>query len=577
MMNSHTMAQAALAVYGRKGSMQRLGIAILRRFLKDDRGQTAAVLAVVIFALVALSAAGVETGHVYYAYRLLQASTNAAALAAAQGMPDIGTSGSTTVGTAWGNLITYSSQSGEKNATNILQSDSITADFYCASSITGSPFNVGCQTPPSGEGSCTSGSTCNAVKATQTAKVSLWFGGFVGVRTMNLAAQATAAMRGGLHLPYNIAMIIDTTNSMTSGAPSADGCGTNASQVQCAVTGALDMLESMYPCVGGASTTCTSTSDYADAVSLFVFPPVAAGSATDDTNCPTKNPPTVPYAFPVVTPGSSQNLILPTSTTQYPNNAGTYQIVSWNQTYKSTNGSSTLLATDPLAVAVGAGGGTCQGLKAPGGQGTYYAQVIYAAQAALVAQQTAEAAKGYATSNVLIILSDGDATASNSSANTSAGGNNGNGNQIVALSGTLNGTCTSSKCTNSNATTTTYPSALGECGQAVQAAQAATEAGTKVYTVAMGSETSGSCLTDAQYTISSGSTYGAIGYPSGPYSGQACNAIEAMATNVNTFFSDNTGGCPASTPNTSYTTIGSIFQAVGTNLSTARLIPNGTT
>jgi len=538
---------------------------ILRRLLKGDRGQTAAVLAVVMFALLALSAAGVETGHVYYAFRLLQASTNSAALAAAQGMPDIGTSGSTTAGTAWGNLVIYSSQTGEKNATRMLQSDAITAKFYCATSITGAPFNIGCQTPPSGEGSCTTGSTCNAVTATQTAKVNLWFGGVVGIRTMNLVAQATAAMRGGLHLPYNIAMIVDTTNSMTSTAPSADGCGTNATQIQCAISGALDMLESMYPCVGSASTSCSSTSNYADAVSLFVFPAVAAGSTSKDTTCPSSNPPTVPYAFPNVTPGSSQNLILPTTGTD----AGTYQIVSWNQTYKSTNGSSTLQSSDPLAVAVGAGGGSCQGLQAPGGQGTYYAQVIYAAQAALIAQQTAESKKGYETSNVLIILSDGDATASNSSANSSAGGNNSSGNQIVALSGTLNGTGSS--------TTTTYPSALGECGQAVQAAQAATQAGTKVYTVAMGAETTGSCLTDVKYTISSGSTYGAIAYPSGPYSGQACNAIEAMASNVNTYFSDDTGGCPASTPNTSYTTIGSIFQAVGTNLSTARLIPTGTT
>jgi len=537
----------------------------LRRLLKGDRGQTAAVLAVVMFALLALSAAGVETGHVYYAFRLLQASTNSAALAAAQGMPDIGTSGSTTAGTAWGNLVIYSSQTGEKNATRMLQSDAITAKFYCATSITGAPFNIGCQTPPSGEGSCTTGSTCNAVTATQTAKVNLWFGGVVGIRTMNLVAQATAAMRGGLHLPYNIAMIVDTTNSMTSTAPSADGCGTNATQIQCAISGALDMLESMYPCVGSASTSCSSTSNYADAVSLFVFPAVAAGSTSKDTTCPSSNPPTVPYAFPNVTPGSSQNLILPTTGTD----AGTYQIVSWNQTYKSTNGSSTLQSSDPLAVAVGAGGGSCQGLQAPGGQGTYYAQVIYAAQAALIAQQTAESKKGYETSNVLIILSDGDATASNSSANSSAGGNNSSGNQIVALSGTLNGTGSS--------TTTTYPSALGECGQAVQAAQAATQAGTKVYTVAMGAETTGSCLTDVKYTISSGSTYGAIAYPSGPYSGQACNAIEAMASNVNTYFSDDTGGCPASTPNTSYTTIGSIFQAVGTNLSTARLIPTGTT
>jgi hypothetical protein len=95
-----------------------------------------------------------------------------------------------------------------------------------------------------------------------------------------------------------------------------------------------------------------------------------------------------------------------------------------------------------------------------------------------------------------------------------------------------------------------------------------------VYTVAMGSETSGGCLTDAHYTISSGSTYGAEGYPSGTYSGQPCNAIAAMATNANTFYSDNTGGC-AATNNSVFTTMAQIFQAIGNGLTAARLIPNG--
>jgi len=96
-----------------------------------------------------------------------------------------------------------------------------------------------------------------------------------------------------------------------------------------------------------------------------------------------------------------------------------------------------------------------------------------------------------------------------------------------------------------------------------------------VYTVAMGSETSGGCKTDAHYTITSGSTYGAVAWPSGTYSGQPCNAIGAMASNVNTFFSDNTGGCPASGGNVNYTTIAGIFQAIGNNLTSARLIPAG--
>ncbi len=57
---------------------------------------------------------------------------------------------------------------------------------------------------------------------------------------------------------------------------------------------------------------------------------------------------------------------------------------------------------------IAAGGAGCTGITAPGGEGTYYAQVIYAAQAALVAQQTANPG----SQNAMIILSDGNATAS---------------------------------------------------------------------------------------------------------------------------------------------------------------------
>jgi len=575
-------------------------IPVLRKFVKDDGGQTAAVLVVVIFALMALSASGLEAGHVYYAYRLLQASTNAAALAAAQAMPDIGSSGSTSQFTSWGNLTRYSSQTGQLNATSLLQSDSITGNFYCATAITSAPFNVACEQPPTGAGSCTTGTTCNAVKVTQTAQVALWFGGFVGFRTMNLVATATAASRGGAHLPYNIALIIDTTGSMTSNAPSSDGCsGSHPTQIQCAIYGAEQMLQEMYPCVGGSGTTCSASSNYADAVALFAFPAVEITSAksytVNDTQCPSSNPPTVPYGFEDLNTGdAAYSLSLPgltsPSNTYGSADAGTYEIVPFDQTYKTTNGATTLNTNDTLGLPIAVGAGTCNGLQAPGGQSTYYAQVIYQAQAALRAQQNLEAGNGYATENVMIILSDGDATACSVQANTAAGGigcggggaksnivawNNPNNTACSTTNVCLNGTCpTSTTCaSNPGNLSTSYPSALGMCGQAVQAAQFATSQGTIVYTVAMGAETSGSCTSDSKYSISSGSTYGAVSYTVG---GQACRAIEAMASNLNTFFSDNTAGCPASTPNTAYTTIGQIFQAVGEGLTTSRLIPPGT-
>jgi hypothetical protein len=282
--------------------------------------------------------------------------------------------------------------------------------------------------------------------------------------------------------------------------------------------------------------------------------------------------------------------------------AGAYEIIPFNEVYK-TNDSSALAVASALAEAVGASGSGCAGLSAPGGQGTYYAQVIYAAQAQLVSQQTANPG----SKNVMIILSDGDATSCNTQANSAAGGNSScnNGSQIIAQNCpavTSTGACTSATATTgiilcptggctgkplngtgtktSNSTgyqSPTYPSALGECGQAVQAAQLATAAGTVVYTIGFGSETSG-CSTDGTYTTTAGSTDGAEAWPSGPYSGTPCNAIAAMASNVNTFYSDNSGGCPSLSPaNANFTSLAQIFQAIVDGLSTPRMIPNGTT
>ena len=97
-------------------------------------------------------------------------------------------------------------------------------------------------------------------------------------------------------------------------------------------------------------------------------------------------------------------------------------------------------------------GSGCNGLSAPGGQGTYYAQVIYTAQAALAMQQ----ASNPTSKNIMIILSDGDATACALNANTSAGGCN-SAAQIVAEN---NPTCagkTGGSCLNGTGTSATNP------------------------------------------------------------------------------------------------------------------------
>jgi Flp pilus assembly protein TadG len=571
--------------------MNRYIAQFLRRFLSEQLGQSAVVVAVVITAITAVAATSVEVGHVYYAYQQLVESTNQAALAGAQAMSTALTS--TASSGAYTLAVTsavkqYSSVAGQLNATSYLQSDAIaTQTMFCSTAMSASPFNVECQLPPGGSAGY------NAIKVVQTATVPLWFGGLVGMRSMNLAATSTAAMKGAANTPYNLAVIMDTTASMADTIHGDKNC--TSSQISCAVAGLEAMLNQMDPCQ--LNTTCTSATPYVDNVALFVFPAIAANATANyHSDYCGSGASTVPYNFLDVTPGwvdpatNKQDGLNMEGLTSSPNtHAGAYGIIPFNTAYK-TSDSAGLSLSSALAQAVAVSGTGCDGLSAPGGQQTYYAQVIYTAQEALAVQQ----ASNPTSKNIMIILSDGDATACATSANTAAGGCN-SAAQIVADN---NPTCalpvkTGGNCLNGTGTSTTnpvttvngvsygynsptYPSALGECGQAVQAAQQATAAGTVVYTIAFGSELSG-CTSDETYTTTSGSTDGAEAWPGGTYAKTPCNAIASMASNKNTFYSDYSGGCPAlTTANEDFTSLVDIFDAITTGLTSPRLIPNGT-
>ena len=486
--------------------------------------------------MMALAAASIETGHVYYAYEKLVASTNASVLAGAEAMP------STTLATT--NVTTYSAQSNGMNATPMLQNAAAKPTFLCLSTVSNS-LNVPCQTSTGGSGGY------NAMSVTQTATIPLWFGGLVGMKQMNVSYTAKAAMAGGQNEPWNIAVIVDTTSSMNT-SDGGDQC--SGSRINCALLGVQALLNDLYPC--GLGQDCTTSTTYVDSVSLFVFPAVTGATASKDTSCPTSNPTIVAYTFP----DPPSNTTLPT--------ADTYEVTNFANNYKTTDSATTLNQAAPIVIAAGdSGKSNCAGIQAPGGEATYYAQVLYAAQAALLKQQAANPG----SQNAIILLTDGDATACASNANTSAGACNSK-SELVASEGTLNGTGTKT----SNPTgylSYTYPSALGECGQAVLAAQAAANAGTTVYTIGYGSPTSGGCLSDKTYSQSVSTNGG-----SWSHGGQPCQALAAMASTATNFYSDDGEGCEATAPtNQNLTKLTAIFRAIVDNMSSPRLIPNGTT
>jgi Flp pilus assembly protein TadG len=489
---------------------------MMRKFLRDQRGQSVIVVALTITAVTALAATSVEVGHVYYAYRQLVSSTNAAALAGAQAMPN-------TV-TATTNVTAYSAQTGQKNATPVLQGAVATPTFHCYSSVATS-MNTPCETSTGAAGGY------NALSVTQTASVNLWFGGLIGMPKMNLAATATAAMRGGSNIPWNIAIILDTTNSMSHPDSGTQCSGT---QISCALKGVQALLGDLDPC--GLGATCGSNTSPVDSVALYVFPPVLTTTAGKDyCSGGSGNPTHEYYMVPTLNP------------------LWTYQIIPFSADYRTSDAASALSSSSNIVKAAGGVSG-CSGIQAPGGAGTYYAQVINTAQADLVTQQ--KAIPG--SQNAMIILSDGDATATYSG---------GSGSDLQSsLAGLLNGIL------GTNPNSYTYPSAVGECGQAVVAAKAAATAGTAVYTIGYGSPTSG-CSSDATNSASVTTKGGSWGPGDSP-----CQALAAMASAQLNFYSDDGNGCLATaTANQSITSLTAIFHAITAGLTEPRLIPNGTT
>jgi hypothetical protein len=210
-----------------------------------------------------------------------------------------------------------------------------------------------------------------------------------------------------------------------------------------------------------------------------------------------------------------------------------------------------------------------------GNENTYYAGAIYAAQSSLVAEQALNPKAG----NVMILLSDGNATAQQT-----ANGVFNPGSNDMAVS-TSEGPESTTVATSGGS----YPSWVGQCGQAVDAAKAASTAGTIVYTIAYGSPTT----SDSQdcYSDQKGGNHQGI---------TPCQTLQDMSTNYTNgdtthFYSDynftggsgssgkggkgssgSNSGCVASGANSGTTAISDIYALIAAQLSGARLIPNGT-
>ena len=535
-----------------------------RRFLHfwhDDRAQALPIIALMMTMLLSMTALAVDGGRAIYSSRELQATSDAAALAAAHAIATATSAAQITGPT--GVAATYSAASGGYNQRSTLPSVTVTSTLKCLTTLQ----NQGT--------ACVGDLPYNAVQVTEASVLPMYFAGILGHRTLTISTTSTASKNGGSPRPSNIAVILDTTLSMNV---TDSNCGTTA--MQCALNGFQLLMQSLSPC-SSYQTTCPSNGNSPfDEVSLFTFDNVSVGTAGLFTNCtgpmpgpsygsnyyniaPYGNfdlqtsPPATPYAqlptglaYSFPTPGAAYS---PTGSTN-----PTYQVTGFLVDYKTSDAATSLNPNSALVKA--AGGVSGCGSMAPSNfeadYGTYYAGVLYAAQSALAAQKQLNGAD-----SVLIILSDGDSNAlqsGNTVVNQAYGGAPPNSTNMSAPAPTGSGSYMTATSNGS------YPSWVGECGQAVDAATYATSNGTLVFSVAYGSQPSG-CSTDANAGSHPNIT--------------PCNTMASMASAPQYFFSDNQKNgqvttCTASQP---YTSLNSIFKAIAADLSQSRLIPNNMT
>jgi Flp pilus assembly protein TadG len=511
----------------------------LRRAFRDESGQiiTWASMAMMT-ALLCMAGLAIDVANAYAIRNQLQAAANAAALAGAMALPNT---------TATTQATTYSASTGNKNLYNGQANVKTTASLLCLTTLK----NLG--------GGCNAPANANAVQVQQTAAVPTYFLKLFGLSALNVTAVGTAAAKGAVSTPHNVAIIVDTTLSMDSADTSCGGI----TQMACALQGVQKLLNGLAPCGPLGTSPCGTSTTGFDKVALFTFPNITVGTASIDYSCTTAIPASqgsgssrTTYAYnssfgyysmqPQTVWGgvpTASGYTYPTvgATTYAPSGSTTptYQVTPFLSDYQSSYAPpNSPLNTASIIVKAAGGLSGCGGMAPPnydGNYGTYYAGVIYAAQAALTYQKSLNTS----SQNVLILISDGDSTAPSPSQSP-------NSSYPAMPSPAGNGG--------------TYPSYSKECGQAVTAAQYASAQGTIVYSVAYGSEATG-CSSD-----------------SGTWT--PCSTMAAIAQPTNNYFSDvavggSDPGCTSSWRAVS--TLNQIFVEIASDLTTARLIPNSTT
>ncbi len=545
--------------------MKKLLKSFALKALNDQRGQVLPWVALATVGLLGMGGLGIDVGRAYVVQAQLQNLANASALAAA-------------------GLVYNTSSTNNASTEANLYSGYISSDqnYSAAQATLNQPsIHTVCLNAlePSGSTCGTTGQP-NAVKVVESATVPTYFMKLVtfGHSTINVSAEATASMQGQSQ-PWNVAIVIDATGSMST---TDTNCGTNVTEFQCALNGIAAMLGSTNPCKSGANTCTNAAANFH--VALFGFPEVSTASVTKENACSSFSTPSFQiYALPPTTATSYTAIEYEQASNHNNTFTSTYEVTLGagdadangfvsdyydpTQSKNLNTGSSIVKAITKCMKPISAAGSGTGGLNGASNGGiTYYASVIYAAQAALNAEQTLNTG----TNNALIFLSDGQA------------------NLVAATADFPTPSTTWTAVTTGALTSLTgngaYPDTTDECQQAIVAAQKAAAAGTNVYSVAYGSEQTGCYSTNA----ASGNTDTTLFSPFPRTLNQTfaisaltpCITMENIASNLGNFYSDyNQSGSGSTCEDASHTvtSLSDIFLSIASSFTKPRLVPNTAT
>ena len=244
----------------------------IRRTPEKRRGQVMVFMALTMPLVFGMTAIVFDFGMVYINQNRLNSSTQAATLAGAEAMAQAGATTASVTAAA----TLYSGASGDDNANSGLTGVSMVTGYPVLSCLTTlqSSFGINCYGP---------GST-NAIHVKQQVSAPLYFLGLFGFSSVNLTSTATASMKGANVSPFNIAIIMDTTQSMNS-TDSDSSC--NNTRINCAMSGVQVLLKNLSPCITslticGAATN-GNVSNSVDRVSLDGTPAVSTAEALINT------------------------------------------------------------------------------------------------------------------------------------------------------------------------------------------------------------------------------------------------------------------------------------------------------